>query len=145
MSSSGLALPPAAVRVEARAGGFPLGLVLGGAGMLGAAVVALLRLDNLGVTFCVLKLVTGIPCPTCGGTRAVGLLAHLDVLGALAMNPLVALGALLAVPWFLADLVLVFQRRSLDVSVSPGVARALRIGAVVVFAANWGYLMLAGR
>lgn len=145
MSTPGLALPSAPVRFAARPGGFPLGLVLGGAGVVGAAVVALLRLDHLGITFCALKLVTGLPCPTCGGTRAVGLLAHLDVPGALAMNPLVTLGALLAVPWFLADLVLVFQRRSLDVSVSPGVARALRIGAVVAFFANWAYLVVAGR
>jgi len=145
MSSSGLALARPAVRVEARAGGLPLGLIFGGSGLLGGALVALLDLDQLGVTVCALKLVTRLPCPTCGGTRAVGLLTRLDVLGALAMNPLVAAGALVLVPWFLADLLLLFRGRALDVSVSPGVARLLRLGVVAAFAANWLYLILVGR
>jgi len=145
MSTSGLALPRTALRVEARAGGLPLGLIFGGSGLLGAVLVALLHLDHLGMTMCALKLITGIPCPTCGGTRAVGLLTRLDVPGALAMNPLVALGALLVVPWFLADLLLVFRRRALDVSVTPAVARLLRVGVVAALGANWLYLVLVGR
>lgn len=41
---------------------------------------------------CPLRSLTGIACPTCGGTRAVLSLLHGDIAGALAWNPFVILG-----------------------------------------------------
>jgi hypothetical protein len=41
---------------------------------------------------CPFHLATGVPCPGCGTTRAALALARGDVLGALAFNPLAALG-----------------------------------------------------
>lgn len=54
-----------------------------------------------GATYqCALYAITGLYCPGCGGTRAVYDLAHGDVLGALAMNPLFTLAVpLIAVLW----------------------------------------------
>ena len=51
---------------------------------------------------CPLLELTGVPCPTCGGTRALVALAQADVLGALAWNPMVALAGMLAVAWSVA-------------------------------------------
>jgi hypothetical protein len=58
---------------------------------------------------CPLRIWTGIPCPTCGGTLAVRELLAGHLLGALAANPLVTLviltimasgiAALVALPW----------------------------------------------
>ena len=39
-------------------------------------------------SLCHFKSLTGVPCPTCGGTRAAFSLAHLHPLEALAYNPL---------------------------------------------------------
>ncbi|PYQ15275.1 MAG: DUF2752 domain-containing protein, partial [Acidobacteria bacterium] len=77
-----------AIRWSAPAGRLPLGAILGGIALLGTAAVGLLRLDHLPFTVCYLKALSGLPCPTCGSTRAAGCLAHGDLLGAFGMNPL---------------------------------------------------------
>jgi hypothetical protein len=54
------------------------------------AAYAFLR---LGVAWpCPFKAYTGLPCATCGGTRALAALCRLDFLGAIRFNPLVVLG-----------------------------------------------------
>jgi hypothetical protein len=55
------------------------------------------------------------------------------------------LAAVVVAAWALADLVLLPSRRSLDVAVSPPLGLVLRVGALVLFLANWVYLMAAGR
>jgi hypothetical protein len=58
----------------------PLGLV---------GVVAILFFAPFGVKWpCPLKVLTGLPCPTCGMTRAARLVAHGDFAGATHMHPL---------------------------------------------------------
>lgn len=53
------------------------------------------ELDAIG-PFCLFATVTGRPCPTCGGTRAVVDLLTLDVGGAISHNLLVTLGVVVA-------------------------------------------------
>jgi hypothetical protein len=91
------------------------------------------------------KVVTGLPCPTCGATRVFGRLAHLDLLGAFAMNPLMALGALGLLAWGLVDLVLLPARKAARLRLPEpwhNPVRVLVVGAVLV---NWTYLLLAQR
>lgn len=145
MTAADLPAPLPAVRLRARAGALPLGALLGGIGVLGALTVRVLGLDHLGLSLCALKSVTGVPCPTCGATRAVGQLVHLDLWGALQMNPLVTLVALAMVPWFLADLALLPRGRALDLDVSSRVASVLRVLAVALVGVNWLYLLWVGR
>jgi len=133
------------VRLGARAGARPLGAVFGGIGVLAAAAISLLHLDRLPVTLCVFKGLTGLPCPTCGSTRALGRLFALDVRGALAMNPFTTLVAVVVAAWAVADLVLLPARRALEVTVAPRLGLALRVGALVLFLLNCVYLMAAGR
>ena len=133
------------MRLVARPDAPPLGLVFGGIGLLAAAAVRLLRLDRLPLTLCVFKGLTGLPCPTCGGTRALGRLAALDFGGALSQNPVAAVGAVVVAAWALADLALLPRRRALGLEVAPRLGLALRWGAVFLFLANWVYLVAAGR
>ena len=133
------------VSLRARAGALPLGALLGTIGLVGALVVRFGRLDHLGLTLCTLKAVTGIPCPTCGGTRSVAHLARLDLAGAWAMNPLVTVLVLVLVPWALADAWLWTRGKALDLSFSAPAAAVLRVLAVAVVLGNWLYLVLAGR
>jgi hypothetical protein len=135
--------PP--LRLVARPGAPPLGLVFGAIGLLGAAAVWLLRFDRLPLTLCLFKGLTGLPCPTCGSTRTLGRLVALDFAGALAMNPLATAGAAVVAAWALADLALLPGGRALGVEVAPRLARALRWGALVLFLANWAYLLTSGR
>ena len=60
--------------------------------VLAAAATALPSWLRLMLPVCPLRAVTGIACPTCGGTRAVLALLRGDVTGSLAWNPFVALG-----------------------------------------------------
>jgi len=50
-------------------------------------------------TLCLLRGLTGIPCPFCGGTTALVQLGRGDLLAALRASPLVVLGAPLWVAW----------------------------------------------
>ena len=123
----------------------PLGAIFGGIGVIAAASAAVLPLDLLPFSVCFFKAFTGLPCPTCGGTRALACLAHLDVASAFAMNPLVAAGAFMIAAWALADLLLLPRRRAAAVELRPGLASVVRGTAVALLAANWIYLVAAGR
>jgi len=138
------AAPAAPLRVVT-APGPPLGAIFGGIGVAAAAAVWALGLDRIPLTFCVFKGLTGLPCPTCGTTRTLGRLFVLDFAGALAQNPFTTLVAVLVAAWALADLVLLPRRRSLSVRVSKRLAFALRVSALLLFLANWVYLVAAGR
>jgi hypothetical protein len=136
---------PRPVRLAARPAAPPLGAIFGMIGLVAAAAVRLLHLDTIPFSLCLFKAFTGLPCPTCGTTRALGRLFALDLAGALRMNPFTTLLAVVVAAWALADLALLPRRQALDVRVSPRIAFALRVGALVLFLANWAYLVAAGR
>jgi hypothetical protein len=88
---------------------------------------------------------SGLPCPTCGSTRVAARLFHLDLAGAVALNPFTTLVAVVIAAWAIADLVLLPRRRSLRVGLSPLGVRWLRGLALAAFLANWVYLIAVGR
>ena len=133
------------VKVSAQRDGVPLGAIFLAIVVAGAAAVAVLHLDRLPIVFCVFRAATGIPCMTCGATRAAGLLATGDVAGAFAMNPLATLAAFALVPWGLADLALLPRGRALSLELAPPAAWAVRGLAIAAVMGNWAYLIAAGR
>ena len=133
------------MRVSARHDGLPLGAIFLAIAAAGAFAVAVLHLDRLPVLVCMFRAVTGIPCLTCGATRAAAHLATGDLAGAFAMNPLATAGALALVPWGLADLALLPRGKALAVELAPSAAWAARVLAVVAVLANWAYLVASGR
>jgi len=83
----------------------------------------------------------GVPCPTCGATRAVVAALRGDLQAAFAWNPLAALlaiGAVLSLPLTIA--VLCGLVRAPRVPVRLGTA--MRTGLIVLFGTNWLYLLL---
>ncbi len=145
-----LAPPPtvlarAPLRLVARPGATPLGAILGAVAAGTLLVVRAFAPERLGFTVCMLKAFTGVPCPTCGGTRALHHLAHLDLASAWAMNPLVTLGLLALVPWALGDLWLLRGGRALDIESAPRGGLVLAALLLAALLANWLYLLGAGR
>jgi hypothetical protein len=91
---------------------------------------------------CVFKGLAGIPCPTCGSTHAVVYLSHGNVAGALAANPLLSAGAVMALLYFSYSLIAcIFAVPRLSVSLSEREKDGVRVGAAVLVAANWIYLI----
>ncbi|MBI3932437.1 MAG: DUF2752 domain-containing protein [Acidobacteria bacterium] len=133
------------MRVETRAGGFPTGLLLAAVGAAAAAAIAAFHLDRLPIVLCAFRAATGLPCATCGSTRAFGRLAQLDVGGALTLNPFITLVALAIAVWGVADLLLALRGRTLALRTSAGEAKAIALAVVAALAVNWVYVLAAAR
>ena len=67
--------------------------------MLAALVLSVLVLPWRPATLCLLRALTGVPCPFCGGTTAMVQLGRGDLAAAFAASPLVVLGAPVWVLW----------------------------------------------
>ncbi len=89
---------------------------------------------------CPFRALTGIPCPTCGTTRAA--LGFLDghLVSAFAANPLSALAAVIFVAGAPLMVLLTMRRRPIP---DPTLAlpRWPRVAALVAVALNWSYLI----
>ncbi len=133
------------MRLVARPGAFPVGAAVTAALLVAIPLIGFLHLDHLGFTTCAFKAATGLPCGTCGTTRALGRLSRGDVAGAFAMNPLAMAAAAAFAAWAIADLVLRRARRSLRIEASRAEWRLLAAAAAAAFVANWAYLIAVGR
>jgi hypothetical protein len=91
---------------------------------------------------CLMQRVAGLPCPTCGTTRALVALAHGQTPAALAASPLATLTVLGLGLWALAALVLTAAPRlRRRVEASPGEGRRLLVVAAILLVANWLWLL----
>jgi hypothetical protein len=114
-------------------------------------VVAWLTLIGVGVLLgnatghqivvCTFKRLTGLPCPTCGATRATLCLLHGDVWSAMKHNPLLfAAGIYLAAIGILR----LGWGRALRWNLGRLGRRAALTAAVVLILVNWAYLVICG-
>lgn len=76
-----------------------IALLLGAWGGAALAAYGVSRVTGREVIVCPLRRWTGVPCPTCGGTRAAVALAMLEPGRALALNPLVTVGLVVLPLW----------------------------------------------
>lgn len=109
-----------------------------------AVVVVLEMTTGRSIPLCMFKRITGMPCATCGSTRAVIALAQGDPLRAFMLNPLV-MSLLFAVP---AWLVVRWRRSRTSAEARPwsGSQRTVAcIAFLALFAANWVYVIWRGN
>jgi len=123
----------------------PLLIILGACTLLAAGAARVwwsLGGETHSLLFCPFRRLTGLPCPTCGATRAFAALGRGDLRESFAMNPLLTLGALGILAAAVASLARrIAARPAIRVRLSPGDHRALRISCVVALGANWLYLL----
>ncbi len=93
-------------------------------------------------TICAFKLLTGYPCPTCGGTRAVDAAVHGHFSQAIYLNPLLCLVLVGLGAWIGSRLIL---GRSLSLDMNRRERAAAWIIAIAALAANWAYVIWCGR
>lgn len=89
---------------------------------------------------CSLRVFTGIPCVGCGGTRAMSALSRADVVEAMRYNPLVVLGGLVIVLWFLWTL-LTIKRQQRVVGESKKMVKGWTVVIFLLVLLNWVYLI----
>ncbi len=111
--------------------------------LLGAAAVARVALYwNVPLPACNFKRLTGVPCPFCGGTRALKSVAEFDLWAAVQFNPLVCLAGLAVVAWFALWVTDRFRTRPLRPRIRRLIDRWpvwwIAGGLVLV---NWAYLI----
>jgi hypothetical protein len=120
----------------------PLGAIFGGVLLLaGAGAAVWLRL-GLPRPICHFHTLTGVPCPTCGSTRLVEALLRGELLAAFGWNPLVFVGLSLVALWAVASvLVRVTGLPSWRLRLTPRETLFVRLLAIVVILAGWGYVI----
>jgi hypothetical protein len=89
---------------------------------------------------CIFHSMTGIPCPTCGTTRAATAFLDGNLLAALAANPLAAVGGLLFVVGAPLAALWAVARWPVPVLPTP-LPMWTRVGAVALIVANWLYVI----
>ncbi len=117
------------------------------AGMLLLLAVARLSLVwPLPLPFCLLKRLTGIPCPFCGTTRCLQAFSQFDFTAAFRWNPLALIACLGIAVGFMAWAVdRLWNRRWLAGLLGALKLPALKFGFIGAVFLNWIYLWLAQR
>jgi hypothetical protein len=131
------------VRVQPRPKGVSTPLALAASIAVLAPAIAWLHLDRLPITVCLFKTVTGMPCMTCGSTRALGLVGRLDIPGAFHMNPLMASLFVGLLAFAAAELIFRAQGRSIAISFGPREKRVWAFVLAGLVLLNWAYLIAA--
>ncbi len=89
---------------------------------------------------CAFRLLTGVPCPTCGATRAVLAAGQTRFLDALLYNPLLTVAAVAGLGWLVLRLGF---GRTIQLALAPRGRVILWIAAGGLVALNWAYVIVA--
>lgn len=114
-----------------------------GALLLIVAGLACIHLS--GASICLFHRLTGVPCMTCGATRATAMLLQGDVLGAVRLQPLATLGGVIVgLAFAVYSAVLIVGRRVVRVRLEPHEGRVLWMTLLMLAVLNWIYLVRSG-
>ena len=91
---------------------------------------------------CFFKLLTGLPCPICGSTRALAALARLELATALRLNPFIVLVAI-TIP--LVVILRIATGFKITLILKPHEKTLLGLLVFFLFFSNWLFLIIDGR
>ncbi len=118
-------------------------LIYGGLAILLLVAARILPVTQLAPD-CVFKAMTGIPCPTCGSTRAVILLSQGHLLSAFRVNPATSAVVVAALVAFLCRMIaLAFDLPGVRIGLSDQEKNLVRVSAVLALLLNWSYLIIS--
>jgi len=118
-------------------GAWPLALGIVWTVLVGAFV--LLKPAGSDATLCVFRNVTGLPCPTCGSSRAALAVVQGRPLEAIAFNPFVTVAGALAITWLA---VRVGFGRRIEIDLAPRYLMLVWVVIGALLGANWVYVIL---
>lgn len=122
-------------------------LIWGSILLLAALLATAWLFSGIATPRCLLHTATGIPCPTCGMTRATWQLLQGEIGRAFLLNPLMTaalLGAALYVCYAAVVVIGRLPRLRLE-ALTKTEANLVRIAAIGLLAANWLYLIGRGE
>ena len=121
-------------------GQIEFGIIYGAIAMIALCAVWLLPVLSF-VPSCAFKMLTGIPCPTCGSTRSMVHLANGDIFAAFMMNPLMTVSFLVSILFFLYGIItLLLDLPRIKFLLTKKEGAAVRFCAVALLLAQWIYL-----
>ena len=124
-------------------GQIEFGIIYGGIALLAVCAGRFVPVLSFAPS-CVFKGLTGVPCPTCGATRAVVHLAQGELSASLILNPLVVLCLVIASAIFFYSLItLVLDVPRVRVILSDREKNIARSAVVALVLANWCYLIIS--
>jgi len=91
---------------------------------------------------CLVKHLTGLPCPTCGTTRSGLKILEGEIVTAFWCNPMMFVAGVLFCAALLVRLVFA---RHLHMRLGRGQRRLAWVAAIMLLLANWAYVIHAGR
>lgn len=94
---------------------------------------------------CIFHRLTGIPCLTCGATRSLVALSQFDIASSFSLNPMLLLFAAGVVAFSMVSLYGLILKKAIVAQLNQRQKKALRVGIIGLFLANWIYLVAAGR
>ena len=113
---------------------------------LGVLFLVWVRVVEFPPVLCPFHALTGLPCPTCGATRALFAFVAGRPLEAIRYNPLMGLGLALSVPYLAyAALVALAGWPRVRVALDAPMRRVGRWAGWVAVAATWLFLIVDGR
>lgn len=117
------------------------------AGLLAITMIFLISLlvppfEQSRFTICLFKNLTGVPCPSCGMTRAFLFLGHGQILKASSLNPLALPVAILLWMQGVRLFLRLFIKRDYRLQLSPFLLRILLTTAIFVVLGIWLFRIL---
>lgn len=110
-----------------------------------AVLAAVLVAHATGRVLCPLKRLTGIPCPSCGATRACISVLRGDIREAFRLQPFAVALAFGAVPALLAACALAGRERVRSAVAAAFARRSVRLVCLALLVADWIYVVLNGN
>ncbi|MDD4101324.1 MAG: DUF2752 domain-containing protein [Kiritimatiellae bacterium] len=114
-----------------------------GAVLLIGALVSILHF--CGARICLFHRLTGLPCLTCGTSRACALLLRGDLAGGFVMQPLFVVAFLMLFAGVLAQTwLMLFRHEVLKIMLERRERLVLSTALIILAAANWAWLIVRG-